>query len=197
MTPLVLVRRSLFPVMEMGKILATESCLSSNHPKRNVLGYVTTSVNFSTVAVMLSIAGSALSARFAGPYKICEHLTNMDYMNREIPVCHVNILTVLIPPHSFYFLGMAGPNLLTPLWRMHNQSVAGWPLIVQDSNIEVCPHPLKKKRCWKCPCWRNVPFIKCLIYLSLTVYVTLVFRKPAGLVPGRGCCVSFHCVWAM
>lgn len=99
MTPLVLVRHSLFPAMEAGKILARESCLSSNPPKRNVLDYVATSVNVSTAAVMLSIAESALQTK-QKPYKIWEHLSNMDYINtsdrkQKSCVCHVNILIAL------------------------------------------------------------------------------------------------------
>lgn len=52
------------------------------------------------VLVLLPIAGSALSARFTGPYEILECLSDTDYLlntpdrKRKSRVCHVNMLKV-------------------------------------------------------------------------------------------------------
>ncbi len=48
--------------------------------------------------VLLPIVGSALSARFSGPYEVLRKLSNTDYVictpdrKRKSRVCHVNML---------------------------------------------------------------------------------------------------------
>ncbi len=53
---------------------------------------------FFKVLVLLPIVGSALSARFSGPYEVLRKLSNTDYVictpdrKRKFCVCHVNML---------------------------------------------------------------------------------------------------------
>lgn len=107
------------------------------------------------VLVLLPIPGSALSARFAGPYEIVRRKSETDYViktpdrKRQIRVCHINMLktyhsrddALIKPPTN----EIAGPAI-SPVVVNFQVSAPSAGVMIDDDGLKLCSDPLPSTR---------------------------------------------------